>query len=190
MNSKMNQLFEEQKSVHVLYSYNGMKQYIEQVVSFIQNGVMAGDYIILIENDRVYPIIQKELSRRLNEEKLKFVHFVNNYDFYYSSGSYHPPAITEYFTKMVQPYVEKKISFRSWAHVEWSSMKDPLHLIEDFEKIVDEAVNTLSFPLICAYEGEKMPDFLRTILMETHPYVLFEDNLIISEQYQQIEEVK
>ena len=69
-------------------------------------------------------------------------------------------------------------------------MKEPLHLIEDFEKIVDEAVNTLSFPLICAYEGEKMPDFLRTILMETHPYVLFEDDLIISEQYQQIEEVK
>lgn len=35
-----------------------------------------------------------------------------------------------------------------------------------------------------------MPDFLRTILMETHPYVLFEDDLIISEKYQQIEEVK
>lgn len=181
----MNQLFEEQKSVHVLYSYNGMEHYIEKVVSFIQHGISAGDYIILIENDRVYPIIQKELSRRFNEEQLRFVHRINNYDFYYSSGSYHPPAITEYFNNMVQPFVDNKISFRSWAHVEWSSMKDPLHLIEDFEKIVDEAVNTLSFPLICAYEGERMPDYLTTILMETHPYVLFEDDIIISKQYKQ-----
>ncbi|WP_264738897.1 MEDS domain-containing protein [Cytobacillus firmus] len=191
MNKKnMNQLFEDKKSVHVLYSYNGMEQYIEQVVSFIQHGVLAGDYIILIENDRIYPLIQKELWRRLNEDQLEFLHHVNNYDLYYSSGSYHPPAITEYFNKMVQPYVDNKISFRSWAHVEWTSMKDPLHLIEDFEKIVDEAVNTLLFPLICAYEGDRMPDYLTTILMETHPYVLFEDDIIISEQYKPKIDVK
>jgi hypothetical protein len=62
-------------------------------------------------------------------------------------------------------------------------MKDPLHLIEDFEKIVDEAVNQLSFPLICAYKGERMPEYLKTILLETHPYILVEDDFIVSEQY-------
>jgi hypothetical protein len=68
--------------------------------------------------------------------------------------------------------------------VEWATMEVPLHLIEDFEKIVDEAVNQLSFPLICAYEGKRMPDYLKTILLETHPYVLIEDELIVSEKYQ------
>ncbi len=184
----MNQLFEKQKSAHVLYPYNGIEEYIKLVVSFIQHGISVGEYVILIENDRVYPIIQKELSKRLNKDQLEFVHRVNNYDFYYSSGSYHPPAITEYFNKMVQPYVENKISFRSWAHVEWASLKDPLHLIEDFEKIVDEAVNTISFSLICAYAGERMPDYLTTMLMETHPYVLLKDDIIISEQYQPIKD--
>ncbi|MEH7883730.1 MEDS domain-containing protein [Bacillus sp. JJ1609] len=186
MKSKMNQLFEDKKCVHVLYSYNGMKSYIEQAVSFIQDGIEAGDYVIVIENERVYPVIHKELNTRLTEDQMEFVHFVNNFDFYYSSGSYHPPAITDYFNKMVQPYVENKISFRSWAHVEWSTMEDPLHLIEDFEKIVDEAVNLLSFPLICAYKNEEMPDYLTRILMETHPYVLVEDDCIVSEQYQEV----
>ncbi|MCK6256505.1 MEDS domain-containing protein [Fictibacillus sp. KIGAM418] len=190
MKSKMNQLFEDQKSVHVLYSYNGMKNYIEQVVSFIQDGVVAGDYVILIENERFYRMIHKELSTRLTKDQMEFVHRVNNFDFYYSSGSYHPPAIFDYFNKTVQPYVEKKISFRSWAHVEWATMEDPLHLIEDFEKIVDKAVKQLSFPLICAYEGERMPDYLKTILMETHPYVLMEDDFIVSEQYQPMIDVK
>lgn len=184
MKSKMNQLFRNQRSVHVLYSYHEMKNYLEQVVSYIEDGIMAGDYVILIENDRVYSLIHKELTARLTEDQMEFVHRVNNFDFYYSSGSYHPPAITDYFNTMVQPYVENKISFRSWAHVEWTTMEDPLHLIEDFEKVVDKAVNLLSFPLICAYEGEKMPDYLKTILMETHPYVLMEDDFIVSAQYQ------
>lgn len=90
---------------------------------------------------------------------------------------------------MVQPFIEKKISFRSWAHVEWSSMDEPLYLIKDFEKIVDQAVNDLSFPLVCAYSGLRMPDYLKTMLLETHPYVLLEDDFIVSEQYQPVDSI-
>ncbi|WP_342767259.1 hypothetical protein [Bacillus taeanensis] len=64
-------------------------------------------------------------------------------------------------------------------------MEETLHIIEDFEKIADEAVNLLSFPLICAYTKEKMPDYLTKILMETHPYILMEDDFLVSDQYQQ-----
>lgn len=183
LKSKMNQLFEDQKNVHVLYSYNEMENYIKQVLSYIQDGIMAGDYVILVENDRIYPIIHKELSTRLTKDQMKLLHFVNNFDFYCSSGSYHPPAIEEYFNKTVQPYVDNKISFRSWAHVEWATLEEPLHIIEEFERTVDKAVNLLSFPLICAYKGERMPDYLKTILLETHPYVLKDDDIIICEQY-------
>jgi hypothetical protein len=183
LKSKMNQLFEDQKNVHVLYSYNEMENYIKQVLSYIQDGIMAGDYVILVENDRIYPLIHKELSTRLTKEQMKLLHFVNNFDFYCSSGSYHPPAIEEYFNKTVQPYVENKISFRSWAHVEWATLEEPLHIIEEFERTVDKAVNLLSFPLICAYKGERMPEYLKTILLETHPYVLEDDDITICEQY-------
>lgn len=183
LKSKMNQLFEDQKNIHVLYSYNEMENYIKQVLSYIQDGIMAGDYVILVENDRIYPIIHKELSTRLTKDQMKLLHFVNNFDFYCSSGSYHPPAIEEYFNKTVQPYVENKISFRSWAHVEWATLEEPLHIIEEFERTVDKAVNLLSFPLICAYKGERMPEYLKTILLETHPYVLEDDDITICEQY-------
>jgi len=64
-----------------------------------------------------------------------------------------------------------------------------LHLIEDFEITVDEAVHKFLFPLICANEGNRMPDYLTTILMKTHPYVLYKDDIIISEQYQPLKDV-
>jgi len=184
MNNKMSQLLEDRKNAHVLYSYNEVEHYITQVLGFIEDGIASGDYVILIENSRLYPIIHRELSTRLTKEQMEFIHYINSFDFYCSSGSYHPPAIADYFNNMVQPYVENERPFRSWAHVEWATMEEPLHLIEDLEKIVDQAVNELSFPLICAYDGNKLPDFLRTILMETHPYVLTEDDFIVSEQYQ------
>lgn len=194
MKSKLNQLFEDQKNVHlhVLYKYNGMENYIIQVLDYIQDGIAAGDYVILIENSRLYPIIQKELSTHLTKEQMGFIYYVNvnSMNFYYSSGSYHPPSIADYFSKTIQPYIEDKISFRAWAHVEWATMEEPLHIIEDLEKIVDEAVNLLPFSLICAYEGNKMPDYLKTILMETHPYVLLEDDLFVSDQYQPSNVVK
>lgn len=93
MKSKINQLFMDQQRVHVLYSYNGWKNYIEQAVSFIKDGILMEEYVILIENERIYRMIQKELNAHLTSDQLKLVHPVNNFDFYYSSGSYHPPAI-------------------------------------------------------------------------------------------------
>lgn len=183
LSTKMNQLIEDQRNVHVLYSFHEVEDYMKQVLNYIHDGIIAGEYIILIENARLYPEIQKELSSKYTKTQLELVHYVNSLDFYFSSGSYHPPTIHEYFKKVVQPYAQNDTAFRSWAHVEWASMQEPLYLIEDFEKIVDEEVNALSFPLICAYDGEKLPEYVKTFLMETHPYVLVEDDVVVSKQY-------
>ena len=40
LKSKMNQLFAEQKSIHILYSYDQQENYIRQVVSYIQEGFL------------------------------------------------------------------------------------------------------------------------------------------------------
>jgi hypothetical protein len=46
-----------------MYSYNEMENYINQVVDYIKDGIYAGDYIILIENDRIYPLIKNNWTR-------------------------------------------------------------------------------------------------------------------------------
>ncbi|WP_211655467.1 MEDS domain-containing protein [Planococcus alpniumensis] len=184
MRSKMDQLLESQCSVHVLYAFDGTENYVKQLLNYIDEGIHAGDHILIVENERMTRELKRHMEKQYTEKQLKMVHFVNSLHFYWSSGSYHPPAIHEYFTKTVAPYIENKLSFRSWAHVEWESVKEPLFLIEDFEKIADRAVNEFDFPLVCAYEKKKMPVHLRESLMKTHPYVLMEDELIASPQYQ------
>lgn len=192
MESKMNQVFKgpNHAHLHVLYKYYEMENYIKQIISYIEDGIEAGDYVIIIENSRLFPMIENELSKRFTKAQMELVHYVNSMSFYWSTGSYHPPSIAAYFNNTIQPYVENKISFRAWAHVEWASMEEPLHLIEDLEKIVDEAISILAFPLVCAYEGNRMPEFLKKSLMETHPFILLEDDFIVSDQYAPAQKVK
>src|SRR5690554_1470296 len=121
MNVKMNQLFMEERNAHVLYAFSGQENYLNQILNFIEAGIVADEHLLIIENERVAAVIQKELDVKYSKEQLESVHFVNSLYFYWSSGSYHPPAIYEYFIKTVQPFLEKNQAFRSWAHVEWES---------------------------------------------------------------------
>lgn len=182
--SKMNLLLETQRNVHVLYAFEGAGNYMKQLLDYINEGIHAGDYVLVVENERLTRELTQHMKKRYTEKQLAMVKFVNSLHFYWSTGSYHPPAIHDYFTKTVAPYIENNLSFRSWAHVEWESVKEPLFLIEDFEKIADRAVDEYEFPLICAYEKKKMPLHLTESLMKTHPYVLLEDEFIASPQYQ------
>lgn len=179
--STLQQLVDEKRNAHILYAYNGSTNYFRELYQYISDGIHAGDQLLLVENERVSTQVRQELAKRFSSKQLKQVHYVNSLHFYWSSGSYNPPAIQAYFTETVAPFVEKGQVFRSWAHVEWESVKEPLHLIEEFERMVDRAVNDLDFPLICAYELDKMPERLQTILLETHPYVL-EDEMVNESQ--------
>ncbi|SLL35719.1 Uncharacterised protein [Mycobacteroides abscessus subsp. abscessus] len=183
MEHKKRLFFEGKEKLHVLFFYTGMRNYMEEVIHFIHAGIEAGEYVILVENERNFNRIYEHLKPKITSAQMKQLHYVNSLDFYFSSGGYHPPAITEYFNKTIQPYIDNNISFRSWAHVEWATMEEPYHLIGDFERIVDTAVNQISFPLICAYGELKMPHILTALLLETHPYILKEDKLILSKTY-------
>lgn len=185
MKSSVQRLVEEQRNAHILYAFKGNTNYFRELYQFIEDGIQNGDQLLIVENERISIQVQKELGKKYSSKQLKKIHFVNSLHFYWSSGSYHPPAIQAYFKEVVSPFVKSGQPFRSWAHVEWESVKEPLHIIEEFERIVDDSVNDLSFPLICAYEAEKMPERLQTMLYETHPYVLEDAVVTTSENYKE-----
>lgn len=57
----MGQLPEEACGVHALYIYEETEDYLQQIETFIINGINAGEQVILIENERLYATILKEL---------------------------------------------------------------------------------------------------------------------------------
>lgn len=180
--SKVQQLLKSQHA-HILYMYQDDDSYINQVLSYVEGGIAEGEYVLLIENERNYNILKEKLTSRLTAEEINRVQYVNSLNFYLSTGSYYPPAILAYFQKMIQWFVDNEIPFRTWAHVEWETLSGASHLIEQIEKIVDQAVQQLPFSLICAYEKNRISHHLHEVLLQCHPYVLDENGLNKSEKY-------
>lgn len=173
----------EQENAHILYTYHDHKLYIDQVLTYIEDGLRVGEVVLLVENERNYHIIINELNDRVSKEQMKLLYYVNSLHFYLSSGSYDPPAIKTYFTNVVEQFVVSGTLFRSWAHVEWATLEAPTHLVEQFERIVDEAVLQLQFSLICAYNSEKIPESLYHMLLQTHQYILDDEGISVSDNY-------
>jgi MEDS: MEthanogen/methylotroph, DcmR Sensory domain len=183
MKTKMNELLQNNESAHLLYAFNGMENYINNAVSYILDGVAKDQSIILIDNERYLPYIMKELKKHLNENEMAKIHQINNFDFYFSSGSYHPPAIVNYIEKMYKPFLDEKITFRTWTHVEWGTIDGPLSIVEELEKVVDRLVADMGLVVMCAYEEEGMPESLKLSLLRTHKFILTDDDVVFSDLY-------
>lgn len=183
LKEKIGNLLNESQSTHILYSYNDRNRYLQNAIAYVLEGIEKGDSIVLIENERNLNVLLKQLNNQLTSDQLKKIHVISNFDFYQSSGSYHPPAIYEQLTKSITPFLENDISFRSWTNVEWGTLEDPASIIEWFETETDRAIHEHNLTIVCAYESEKMPDHLEDALKKSHGHIMTDEDIVISKVY-------
>ncbi len=179
MNIALHQLLLEKRDLHILYPYTDEEEYIRQSMTFIEEGIAAEEQVIVVENEKITAELLRELDLRYSAEDLDAVHFVNSLYFYRTSGSYNPTAIIKYFKETIQPYIDKDFCFRSWAHMEWAGTEEPHHLINECETACDAVVNQYAFPHVCAYGKNRVSADLAKILLDTHSYVLAEEELAV-----------
>lgn len=183
MKTKINELLLDNNSAHLLYAYNSMDNYVKTVVHYILDGCVKQQSIILIENEKYLPFVMREFKIHLTDNEIEKIHIVNNFDFYFSTGSYHPPAILGHIEKMYKPLLEQNKSIRTWTHVEWSTIEGPLAIVEELEKVVDKLSADMGLTIMCAYEEEGMPESLKLSLLRTHKFILNDDGADYSDYY-------
>ncbi|MCM3718619.1 MEDS domain-containing protein [Fictibacillus phosphorivorans] len=183
MKIDLDELLADNRSAHLLYAFNSMTNYIKKVVQYIIDGVANQQTIILIENERYLPLVMKELKVHLNDTEMTDIHIINNFDFYFSTGCYHPPAILGHIEKMYMSLLEQNKSIRTWTHVEWSTIEGPLKIVEELEKVVDQLSADMGLTIMCAYDEERMPESLKLALYRTHKFILSDDGVDYSKFY-------
>ena len=52
------------KTGHIFYFSQELDKYVENAISYIVFGIEQGDYVLVVENTRIYPMIRKELEHR------------------------------------------------------------------------------------------------------------------------------
>ncbi|MFT9599951.1 MEDS domain-containing protein [Mesobacillus sp.] len=159
---------------HGIYFFQDQDRYISNVVDFVISGLERNEYSIIVENDRIIPLIQKRLTDLLDESRLEKVKFINNYDFYYDKGDFSINSIFDFLPNLIEGYSEN-LTVRSWAHVEWRDEPEVSKKLMGSEKEADVIVNQTNLLSVCAYDSERVSEELKQSLLTCH-------NLLINEK--------
>ncbi len=159
---------------HVLYFSKNQDQYISNVMEFVLSGLERNEYSIIIENDRMTPLIKKSLTEKLNNNCLEKVMFVNNYDFYYAQGDFRVNSIFDYLPNLIEGYSEQDLAVRSWAHVEWRDEPEVSKKLSVSEKEADLIVAKTKLLSVCAYDSERVSHELKERLLFCHNFLINE----------------
>lgn len=183
MNRYLQPVIDELKKAnggHICYLYDNPTEYIETVISFIVLGITQGEHVVLIENDRNMLHINKKLDKQLSKEQRKNLHIINNFDFYWANGDFHPHTITRYFSKKMDSLITNNAPVRTWGHIEWGDPDDLSDKLEEFEKIADCVVNEQGLISVCAYDANKTPSTWKSLLINSHGVMLSDEEIIYS----------
>ncbi|RIW32513.1 hypothetical protein D3H55_13075 [Bacillus salacetis] len=159
---------------HVLYFFEKQNQYISNIVDFIISGLEHNEHSIIIENDRLTPLIKEKLTMLSNESDLEKVTFVNNYDFYYAKGDFNINSIWDYLPESITGSSELDYVVRSWAHVEWRDERTVSKKLVDSENEADKIVTETKLLSVCAYDSERVSKEFREALLKCHNFLINE----------------
>ena len=157
---------------HILYFSENVEEYINNVVDFVMSGLEQNQYSIIIENDRISPLVKKRLTSMLKESDLNKVKFINNYYFYYVKGDFQCNSIFDFLPKLIENYTEQEFSVRSWAHVEWGDEQEVHNKLVASEKDADVIVSEKRLLSVCAYDSDRVSEELKRNLLTRHNFLM------------------
>ena len=132
---------------------------------------------MLIESTKLTPVIQQKLKAVLSKEQLFNVHFENNFDFYFSKGTFHVATVLNHFMKSLEPYIESEVSVRIWGHAEWESQKELDREMEKYEHGADQILSLNKLTAVCSYNADLISESLRRSLINCHGFFMTDDEI-------------
>lgn len=152
---------------HVAYFFTDQEQYVSNVVDYVIAGLRQNECTIIVESDRMAPMIVLKLAQKLTAPELDQVRFLNNYEFYYAHGDFRINSIPDLLPTLFKGEFDPDMCYRTWAHIEWrdeSEVSKLLHSEEQADIIVAEE-NLLS---VCAYDSRRVSGDFRDRLLASH----------------------
>ncbi|MBS8264322.1 3-ketoacyl-ACP reductase [Mesobacillus boroniphilus] len=179
MHKKINDLIAtiKETGAHIFYSYESEEKYVDNLIIYVASAIGLGNHIMIIENDRIMPELQKRIKVEFDEKQQEMIHTINNYEFYCYRGNFNKETILSYLENMLAPFLEKNIPIQTWAHVEWRDQEDIFQNLGDYEKEADSMLKGTNLITVCGYDAIRVPDSLKDILKDSHDYYMTDDTI-------------
>lgn len=165
---------------HIFYLTKETKHYINNIVVFILDGLKNDEHVLIVENNRLTPLVRKRLQAVLTAEELAKVHFFDSYKLYWHKGNFHPSTIVEYFQESFDVPVMSCQYFRTWGHIEWNTGDGLEEELLSYEKQVDELITAQNLIAVCAYDAIRVEQHLQDKLALYHDYLMEDEEIVFS----------
>lgn len=168
---------------HILYIYESMQGYLDNVISYILAGIDQEHHILIVENKHTSKQIKAVLRELLTQDQYDCVHFFDNYEFYRLYEDFHCDQIVAHFSDVISQFHEKHITVRTWAQVNWNEEENSSEKIEHFERTADQCVRSSNLISVCAYNGNLISASLQNKMLKSHEYFMTDKELVKSYLY-------
>ncbi|APH05722.1 MEDS domain-containing protein [Bacillus weihaiensis] len=162
---------------HILYFTDEVDEYVKNAVDFIVTGVKNGEYVLFVENDPITRLVSTNLNNVLSNQELEKIQFINNFDFYCSTGNFHIMTILTYFFDTLDPYFNQNVKIRCWGHVEWPTHQHVDQALKEFEFEIDRLMPEMDIIGICAYNRDRLTKETQQELMTCHGYFMTDQDI-------------
>lgn len=167
---------------HIFYLTKETKHYINNIVVFILDGLKSDEHVLIVENKRLTPLIQKRIQAVLTADELAKVYFFDSYKLYWHKGNFHPSTIVEYFQESFDVSVMSCQYFRTWGHIEWNTGDGLEEELLSYEEQVDDLITAQNLIAVCAYDAIRVEQHLQDKLALYHDYLMEDEKITCLEE--------
>lgn len=167
----------KETGAHIFYSFENEEKYVDNLIVYLTAAIGLGNHVMIIENDRILPELQKRIKSELDEEQQKMIHTINNYEFYCYRGNFNKDTILSYLDNMLAPFLENNIPVQTWAHVEWREQEEIYQTLGNYEKEADQILQSANLITVCGYDASRVTKALEDMLMDSHDYYMTDDTI-------------
>lgn len=167
---------------HIFYLTKETKHYIDNIVVFILDGLENNEHVLVVENNRLTPLVRKRLQAVLTAEELAKVYFFDSYKLYWHKGNFLPSTIVEYFQESFDLSEMTCQHFRTWGHIEWNTRDGLEEQLLSYEKQVDQLITEHKLTAVCAYDATRVEQHLQDNLALYHDYLMKDEEIVFLEE--------
>ncbi|WP_052144660.1 ATP-binding protein [Halalkalibacter okhensis] len=168
---------------HVLYSYRQLDAYVNNAVSFIQEGQNKDQLVVFIDSKvHLDKIISKLTLDNDSNERFKQILFLDS-DLYYNFQD-GVEDLFENYRKYIKPYLRETKPARIWGNINGKINEDKLDLLNMYECACNEFLdNKIATIMVCAYNSQTLSAYMLEDLLYCHEYFMTDTSLVPSNLY-------
>ncbi len=169
---------------HILYFFSDYDKYIDNAVSFIRSGMELGQPVIIIDTPEINGAVERKLLMEMDEGPWRDrVHYMNRADFQENDEEVNLQALLSPILGLMEPAEEHDTGIRVWGRLSRNPHDERPDGSCSCRAECGAVLDERRFLSVCAYDAHAVTAALQLKALQTHPYLMTDDVLVLSSLY-------